>query len=216
MEIEIILKLLLAAVLGGIIGFEREISHQKETGLRICILIAVGSTLITALSLKLAELSKTSDLVQVAAPVIIGIGLLGAGAVVRARFSVQGLTTAAIIWIVAAIGISVGSGYYLISFIIAIFVVLILTALKYLSTFLETQEQLYAYVIATEDSATVLLEVKKIIRELNLKYIDARLRKVDEGYEIEITLSTSKTKNQSFVEKAMQLTGVKEIISEHL
>lgn len=216
MEIEIVLKLLLAAVLGGIIGFEREISQQKETGLRICILIAVGSTLITALSLKLAELSKTSDLAQVAAPVIIGIGLLGAGAIVRARFSVQGLTTAAIIWIVAAIGISVGSGYYLISFIIAIFVVLILTALKYLSTFLETQDQLYAYVIATEDSATVLLEVKKIIRELNLKYIDARLRKVDEGYEIEITLSTSKTKNQSFVEKVMQLPGVKEIISEHL
>ncbi len=216
MEIEIILKLLLAAVLGGIIGFEREISQQKETGLRICILIVVGSTLITALSLKLAELSKTSDLAQVAAPVIIGIGLLGAGAIVRARFSVQGLTTAAVIWIVAAIGISVGCGYYLISFIIAIFLVLILTALKYLSAFLETQEQLYSYVIATEDSATVLLEVKKIIRELNLKYIDARLRKVDEGYEIEITLSTSKIKNQSFVEKVMQLPGVKEIISEHL
>jgi putative Mg2+ transporter-C (MgtC) family protein len=216
MEIEIILKLLLAAVLGGIIGFERELSQQKETGLRICILIALGSTLITALSLKLAELSKTSDLAQVAAPVIIGIGLLGAGAIVRARFSVQGLTTAAVIWIVAAIGISVGSGYYLISFIVATFVVLILTGLKYLSTFLETQEQLYAYVITTGDSATVLLEVKKVIRELNLKYIDARLRKVDEGYEIEITLSTSKTKNQGFVEKVMQLPGVKEIISEHL
>jgi putative Mg2+ transporter-C (MgtC) family protein len=216
MEIEIVLKLLLAAVLGGIIGFEREISQQKETGLRVCILIAVGSTLITALSLKLAELSKSADLVQAAAPVIIGIGLLGAGAVVRARFPVQGLTTAAVTWMVAAVGISVGSGYYLISFITAVFVVLILTALKFLSSFLETQEQVYAYVIESEDSAPVLMEIKKIVRELNLKYIDARLRRADEGYEIEITLSTSKTKNQNFVEKVMQLPGVKEIISEHL
>ena len=216
MEIEIVLKLLLAAVLGGIIGFEREISQQKETGLRVCILIAVGSTFITALSVKLIELSKSADPAQAVAPVIIGIGLLGAGAVVRARFSVQGLTAAAVIWLVAAVGISVGSGYYLISFITAVFVVLILTALKYLAAFLETQELLYAYIIETEDSAPVLLEIKKIIRELNLKYIDARLRRVDEGYEIEITLSTSKTKNQSFVEKVMQLPGVKEIISEHL
>jgi putative Mg2+ transporter-C (MgtC) family protein len=215
MEIEIFLKILLSTVLGGIIGLEREIS-QKGTGLRTNILVAVGSTLFTILSFKLAELSKGADPIRVAAQIVIGIGILGAGAIIRARFSTQGLTTAASIWVTSAIGISVGIGYYLISFIVTMFVVLIIVTLNYISSFLESHEHWYAYVISTEDRASVLIEVKKIIRELGLKYIDARLRKVEEGYEIEIALNTSSTKNQGFIEKVMQLPDVKEIASEHL
>ncbi len=215
MEIEIFLKILLSAVLGGIIGLEREIS-QKGAGLRTNILIAVGSTLFTILSFKLAELSKGADPTRLAVQIVIGTGLLGAGAIIRARFITQGLTTAASIWITAAIGISVGIGYYLLSFIVTIFVVLIFLALNYISSFLESQDQLHAYVISTEERASVLIDVKKIIRELGLKYMDARMKKVEGGYEIEIALNTSKTKNQGFVERVMQLSGVKEIASEHL
>ncbi|MDQ1352114.1 MAG: putative Mg2+ transporter-C (MgtC) family protein [Acidobacteriota bacterium] len=215
MEIEIILKILLSAVLGGIIGFERELS-RKDTDLRTCILIAVSSTLVTILSLKMGDISKSVDPTRLTGYIIIAIGLLGAGAIVRARFTANGLTTAAIIWVVAAAGISVGSGYYLTALIVTAFVLVVLTSLKYISNFLENQAQTFAYVIATEDRASVLIEIKKITRELDLKYIDSRLRKVNDGYEIEISLSTSKTKNEAFVEKVMQLPGVKEIISEHL
>lgn len=215
MEIEIVLKILLSAVLGGIIGFERELS-RKDTGLRTCILIAVGTTLVTILSLKMGDISKSADPTQLTGHIITAIGLLGAGAIVRARFAAHGLTTAAIIWVVAGAGISVGSGYYLTGLIVTAFVVLILTSLKYITNLLENQAQTFAYVIATEDRASVLIEIKKITRELDLKYIDSRLRKVDNGYEIEISLSTSKTKNEAFIEKVMQLPGVKEIISEHL
>jgi putative Mg2+ transporter-C (MgtC) family protein len=215
MEIEIILKILLSAVLGGIIGFERELS-RKDTGLLTCILIAVGSTLITILSLKMGDISKAADPTRLTGHIITAIGLLGAGAIVRARFTAHGLTTAAIIWVVAAAGVSVGSGYYLTGLIVTAFVVLILTSLKYITNLLENQAQTFAYVISTEDRASVLIEIKKITRELDLKYIDSRLRKVDNGYEIEISLTTSKTKNEAFIEKAMQLSGVKEIISEHL
>jgi putative Mg2+ transporter-C (MgtC) family protein len=215
MEIEIFLKILLSAVLGGIIGLEREIS-QKGAGLRTNILVAVGSALFTILSFKLAELSEGADPIRVAAQIVIGIGILGAGAIIRARFSTQGLTTAASIWVTSAIGISVGIGYYLISFIITMFVVLIFVALNYISSFLEGHDHWYAYIISTEDRTSVLIEVKKIIRELGLKYTDARLRKVEEGYEIEIALNTSSTKNQGFIEKVMQLPDVKEIASEHL
>lgn len=215
MELEILLKVFLSAVLGGVIGLERELS-QKGAGLRSSILIAVGSTLLTVLSFKLGELSKMADPTRLAAQVVIGIGLLGAGAIVRARFVTQGLTSAATIWLVAAIGITVGSGYYLTSLIVTVLVLLIFIGLKHLSTLIENYAELYAYVIFTEDRASVLIEVKKVIRELGLKYIDARLRKTDEGYEIEIALHTSKTKNQAFIEKTMQLPGVKEITSEHL
>lgn len=215
MEIEIILKILLSALLGGIIGFERELA-RKDTGLRTCILIAVGSALISILSLKLGDTSGNADPTRLIGHIITAMGLLGGGAIVRSRFSVHGITTAAIIWVVGAVGISVGSGYYLTGLIVTIFVVLILTILKYTANLLENLPQSFAYIIATEDRASVLIEIKKITRELDLKYIDSRLRKVNDGYEIQISLSTSKTKNEGFIEKVMHLPGVKEIISEHL
>lgn len=215
MEIEIILKILLSAVLGGIIGLERELV-QKEPGLRTNILIAVATTLITVISFKAAELAKSGNPVQLTAHIVTGIGLLGAGVIIRARSTLRGLTAAAAIWITAALGIAVGSGYYLTSFLVTIFVVLVFTGLKYISVMLENQSQFYAYIVSTEDSAAVLIEVKKIIRELSLKYIDSRLRKTDDGYEIEIAITTSKNKNQVFVERVMQLHGVIEITSEHL
>ncbi len=215
MEIEVILKILLSVLLGGIIGFERELS-RKDTGLRTCILIAVGSALITILSLKLGDISKAADPTRLTGHIITAVGLLGAGAIVRTRISAHGLTTAAIIWVVAAIGISVGSGYYLIGLMVTIFVVLILAILKYTANILANLPQSFAYVIVTEDRASVLIEIKKITRELDLKYIDSRLRKVNNGYEIEISLNTSKIKNEGFIEKVMHIPGVKEIISEHL
>lgn len=215
MEIDILLKIFLAAVLGGVIGLERELS-QKGAGLRSSILIAVGSTLLTVLSFKLGELSENADPTNLTAQIVIGIGLLGAGAIIRARFVTQGLTSAATIWLVAAIGIAVGSGYYLISLIVTVLILVLFIGLKHLSAFLENYAELYAYVISTEDRASVLIEVKKVIRELGLKYIDARLSKTTDGYEIEIALHTSSTKNEAFVEKIMQLHGVKEITSEHL
>ncbi|GAG47094.1 unnamed protein product, partial [marine sediment metagenome] len=106
---------------------------------------------------------------RLAVQIVIGIGLLGAGAIIRSRFITQGLTAAASIWITAAIGISVGIGYYLLSFFVTIFVVLIFVALNYISSFLESQDQLHVYVISTEERASVLIEVKNIIRELGLK-----------------------------------------------
>lgn len=215
MEIEIILKILLSALLGGIIGFERELS-RKDTGLRACILIAMGSALVTILSLKLGDISKTTDPTLLIGHIITAMGLLGGGLIIRTRFSAHGLTSATVILVVTAVGISVGSGYYLTGLIVTIFVVLILTVFKYTSNILENLPQSFVYVIATEDRASVLIDIKKITRELDLKYIDSRLRKVNDGYEIEISLNTSKTKNEGFIEKVMQLPGVKEIISEHL
>lgn len=215
MEIEIILKVFLAAVLGGIIGLERELV-QKEPGLQTNILMAVAAALVTILSTEIVVLSKVGDPTRLTAHIITAAGLLGAGVIIRERSSSRGLGSAAAILVVTALGIAVGSGYYLASFLVTIFTVLLFVALKYITIILENQSQFYSYSVSTEDSAAVLIEVKKIIRELGLKYIDARLRKTDEGYEIEIAINTSKNKNQVFVERVMQLPGVKEITSEYL
>ena len=215
MEITIILKILLAAMLGGIIGLERELSH-KEAGLRTNILIAIGSTLITVLSFKIAALTKTADPARLAAQIVSGIGFLGAGAIIQARFAVHGLTTAATIWTVAAIGIAVGSGFYLLAFLVAILVVIVLTVFKLLLAYLEKQKQNYVYLITTEEKAALLVDIRQVLTELNIHYSSARLNHRENGYEFEIIFNTSENKNRDFLEKVMLLQGVREVLSENL
>jgi len=215
MEFDFILKILLAAMLGGIIGLERELSH-KEAGLRTNILIAIGSTLITILSFKIAAMSKTSDPARLTAQIVSGIGFLGAGAIIQARFAVHGLTTAATIWTVAAIGIAVGSGFYLVAFLVAVFVVIVLTVFKLLLAFLEKQKQNYVYLISTDEKASLLVDIRRVLTELNIRYSSARLNRKEGGFEIEIIFNTSENKNRDFIEKIMLVKGVREVLSENL
>src|SRR5688500_681084 len=112
-DAELIRRLLTAAVLGAMLGFEREI-RQKSAGLRTNILIAVGSALFTLMSLELAPAG--SDPGRIAAQIVTGIGFLGAGAIMRTDAGVQGLTTAATVWVNAAVGVAAGGGHYHLAF----------------------------------------------------------------------------------------------------
>jgi putative Mg2+ transporter-C (MgtC) family protein len=109
-DIELAERLLLAAALGGVLGFEREL-RQKAAGLRTNILIAVGSALFTLLSMDLAAASG-ADPTRIAAQIVTGIGFLGAGAIMRTGSGVHGLTTAATVWVNAAVSVAVGGGEY--------------------------------------------------------------------------------------------------------
>jgi len=112
---QIILRLALAAVLSGVIGFEREV-HGRAAGLRTHILVCVGSALIMLTSLYIFDIyiSRVSlDPTRLATGVITGIGFLGAGTIIRSGVSIKGLTTAASIWAVAGVGLAVGCGFYI-------------------------------------------------------------------------------------------------------
>ena len=112
-DAELIIRIILSIILCGLIGLERE-HLKKPAGLRTNILVGLGSTLVMLIALKLPVImgSQTIDPGRIAGNVITGIGFLGAGAIIQARGSIQGLTTAATIWVVAAIGLAVGLGYY--------------------------------------------------------------------------------------------------------
>ena len=110
-DLELAQRLLTAAVLGAVIGIEREI-RQKSAGLRTNILIAMGSALFTVMSLQLATLAELADPARVASQIVTGIGFLGAGAILRTGNHVQGLTTAATVWVNAAIGVAAGGGEF--------------------------------------------------------------------------------------------------------
>jgi len=109
-DTEITVRLLAAALLGAVLGFERELRH-KSAGLRTNILIAVGSAVFTLMSYEFASESG-GDAGRVAAQIVTGIGFLGAGVIFRQGLSVRGLTTAASLWSVAAIGMAAGAGFW--------------------------------------------------------------------------------------------------------
>lgn len=138
----IVIRILLSAVLSGLIGFEREIK-EHEAGLRTHILVSVGSTLFMLTSINIGFIYAHAGRVdpsRIAAGVVTGIGFLGAGAIIRYGGSIRGLTTAASIWAAAAIGLAVGTGMYWASVVTA-FVVLTVLVLSRLEEKMELKKK---------------------------------------------------------------------------
>lgn len=130
---QIVLRLLIGAVLGGMVGFERERHNKRIAGFRTHILVCVGSTLIMLTSMYIFDLYGTRapvDPARIAAGVITGIGFLGAGTIIRSSVSVTGLTTAASLWTVSGIGLAVGCGFYTAAYAATIIVMAALYLLR--------------------------------------------------------------------------------------
>jgi putative Mg2+ transporter-C (MgtC) family protein len=113
---EVLVRLAVAAGLGGAIGIEREL-HEREAGFRTHLLVSTGAALFTLVSAYawgdfVLGNGITFDPTRIAAQIVTGIGFIGAGAIIRQGLTVRGLTTAATLWVVAAIGMAAGAGYY--------------------------------------------------------------------------------------------------------
>ncbi|MFA5145106.1 MAG: MgtC/SapB family protein [Candidatus Omnitrophota bacterium] len=133
---QIILRLTLSVLLSGLIGIERQ-WHRRTAGLRTHILVCLGSCLIMLTSLYLFDIYKDQvplDPARIAAGVITGIGFLGAGAIIRAREGVKGLTTAASLWVVAGIGLAIGCGFWKAGVFTAILSLVVLLFLGHIET----------------------------------------------------------------------------------
>ncbi len=137
---ELTQRLLLAAIFGAALGVERE-WRNKEAGLRTNILIAIGSALFTLMSIELTD-AKTGDTSRVAAQIVTGIGFLGAGAIMRTNGGIQGLTTAATIWVNAAIGVAAGGGEYHLAFIATAVTLVVLLVLQPIEKYLDHRRTL--------------------------------------------------------------------------
>ncbi len=132
-EWELILRLFLAVILGGLIGFERE-RHNRPAGFRTHILVCTGSALLMMVSAYgfSAHVGSNyqSDPARIAAAVVTGIGFIGAGTILQQRGGIRGLTTAATIWVVSGVGLAVGIGFYLGSIVTTAFVLISLLSLR--------------------------------------------------------------------------------------
>lgn len=149
---ELLARLLLAAVLGGVIGYERELKG-RDAGIRTHTLVSLGAAIITLTQLEASEWVinfarensdlppvVTTDVTRLTAQIINGIGFLGAGSIIVSKRSVTGLTTAASIWAVASLGIAVGMGYYFISLSGIVIMLIVLRFIKNVFRFDRTKQ----------------------------------------------------------------------------
>ena len=170
---EVVLRLALAAALGAAIGLEREI-REREAGLRTHLLVSLGSALFTIVSaygfhafLSSGQSVVRADPSRIAAQIVTGIGFLGAGAIIRQGLSVRGLTTAATLWVVAAIGLATGAGYYSAAVVTTVLVLVSLWPLRILAhrifvRFRPDRERLLVDLEPGRSAAPVLEAVERV------------------------------------------------------
>lgn len=183
----VILKLLMAMVIGGIVGYERE-NLSRPAGIRTHAIVCIGAALIQMVSLDFGLMSGalTYDPFRLGAQVISGIGFLGAGTIIKEGPSVKGLTTAASIWTVACIGLSIGSGLYFEAAIAALFLMIALRALKILENRLVKNKNAMVLEVLTANIGrnisriTCILDEKQVeVLAMSTDYLDREMVKID-------------------------------------
>ena len=198
LRLDLLLRLLLASVLGGLIGLEREISG-KPAGLRTNLLICVGAALFTELSIGVADLANAQHAAQgtpfradpsrIAAQIVSGVGFIGAGTILQARRSIIGLTSAATIWVVAAIGMAVGAGAYLEAAGTTLLVAVSLMALGRLEDNLKGRRFARRYTLVLDPDPALLDRVEEMLREAGLQVRTDSLEKRDASLEVSLELA---------------------------
>ncbi len=161
------LKLVLALITGGFIGMEREY-RSKAAGFRTMILIAIGSTLFTMISVRIGA---PASMDRVAANIITGIGFLGAGVVFKDSTSVTGLTTAASIWATASLGMAIGIGEYQLAFFGLLLVITVLALFEKVQIWIEHFNQKHTYKIIFNKSADAIEEIERKMNAIALNYV---------------------------------------------
>lgn len=174
-------RLILAAILSGAIGFEREF-HGRAAGFRTHILLCVGSTLVMLTSMHIFDLYYTKapcDPARIAAGVITGIGFLGAGTIMHSRSSVRGLTTAASLWVVAGIGLAVGSGLYFGSIITTALTIITLMIFSKVEHAMIRKDWYKTIVVEMKDSMENMKRVRDTIAEYRADITDFEVDRID-------------------------------------
>src|SRR5712691_4228031 len=184
-SIELLLQLGLATLLGGAIGLERELGG-KPAGLRTNILICMGSALYTQLSLALVP--HGADASRVAGQIVTGVGFIGAGTILHARGAVVGLTSAATIWVVAAIGVALGATFYSEAAITTLLVLVVLRGLGSVERLVARESTQGTLSIHARPEPTVLDELEAIVRRTGLEIERQASRRENVDVVIEFTL----------------------------
>jgi putative Mg2+ transporter-C (MgtC) family protein len=205
MNYEMLVRLLLAVLWGGMVGAEREY-RGKSAGFRTMITISMGSCFFTMMSLGIGANSSPD---RIASNIVTGIGFLGAGVIFKDENRVNGITTAASIWAVAAVGMGIGAGYYWAAAFASLLILIVLAVLPRLETIIDRLNQSKTYTVDCPYAADAKEQFETIFRQHWLKF--KPLSETKNENELSITwLSQGYAKNhQQFIKVMMEHPAVK-------
>jgi len=204
-------RLLMAAVAGGLVGLEREL-RGRQAGFRTYLLVALGSAVVMVISTKFADfawqhpsnVNLAVDPARMAYGVMTGIGFLGAGVIVHSHGSVRGLTTAAGIWCVAAIGLAIGFGHFTFGLIAAVMVVAALWVLDYVEKKLpKTRYRIVT--VRTPWAANCVADTIKRFKSAGFKVVDAHFERTYDLKHVDVNLSIAFFSNEKYFSFERQL-----------
>lgn len=192
-DLETTIQLVISFFIGALIGAEREY-RTKTAGLRTMIMISLGSTIFTELSITLGVNSPD----RIASNIVTGIGFLGAGVIFKDGLSISGITTATTIWITAALGMSVGAGEYYIALGGTVVVIIVLSAFEIFSNKINRMHQERGYKVTFAHYSDFERVIMKRVSELRLSYKKEREMKTKESYVILFHLRGSEQRLDTF------------------
>lgn len=206
-------RLLLSLVLGAAVGLERELSG-KPAGLRTNILICVGAALITELSLTAASSFVPHDLIRsdparIAAQIVSGIGFIGAGTILVSRGNVLGLTTAATLWVVAAIGMAVGLHLYLEAVGATVLVVLTLVALGRFETSVLAERTEQTLTVVMRDPSAPPDEAESLLEDMEFRFTHLGHERTEEGATFSFRIWGTRTDRDRLLRRLARRDGVR-------
>ncbi len=181
--LEAVLRLLLAMVIGGIVGLEREL-HDRPAGLRTHILVCVGAALIMLISMDVPRQFtgvQESDPARIAAQVVSGIGFLGAGTILREGVTVRGLTTAASLWMAAALGLAAGAGLYIQGLMAAAITLVALRLLSLLGAYSTLKRNVLELRLVASDRPGLIGETGEVLGRQEINIINVQMQARDHG-----------------------------------
>jgi len=207
-RLELFLQLCLATLFGGAIGLERELGG-KPAGLRTNILICIGSVLYTKLSITMA--AGTADPTRIAAQIVTGVGFIGAGTILHARGAVVGLTSAATIWVVAAIGVALGATFYWEAASTTLLVLVVLRGLGSVERLVARQSTQSALSVHARPDPTVLDELEAVVRRTGLEIERQASRRENVDLVIDFTLRGPKRLHDEVMVALLHHPGVRTV-----
>jgi putative Mg2+ transporter-C (MgtC) family protein len=208
---ESMVRLLLAAILGGAIGLERELRH-RPTGLRTNLFICFGAAMYTILSFKLAG-EFTGDHTRIAAQIIPGIGFIGAGSIIHARAGVTGLTSAATLFVVASIGMACGGGLYAPAVFATLMILLSLVLLGRLEERFSLKTFTTGYEVTGQDSDRVIGAVNSVLEDEHKVMQTVSVGRVAEKSKVQFTVEGTRKEHESLQARLRLLPEVEQVHS---
>jgi len=202
-------------ICGGAIGLERELS-RKPAGLRTNVLICFGAALYMIVSRHISGGAAYTDPARLAAQVVAGIGFLGAGVILQSRGSITGLTTAATIFVVGAVGISIGEGLFPLALFSTVLVFLVLVVLRRVERIVLKRARLFHYHLTTKDPAEFLEQLLDLLEKEHLRLEDFDVKELgDQQHEVKLSVVTSIDVNRRLLRSLHDLgTSLRTTITE--